>query len=330
MNVNIRKITRQISAEFKLLGCFLLNPSRGDWSGQKPGTAFQSYLTGLFKSKEPSYFQEIRFFKYHEAGGREAGKAARYCALIPMEMEELEYKFVGIIYESQEQLQDLLKFRILPMYIVFWIHQFLAESKVRGSEGEPNHLLAALEEKRLYAQQLESRVKSLNAEIESIKNSEMGLDQKVEELSRILEEQGREYGQLAGAYQELFTDLQNVQNEYLQSAVTFEHKILDLEVEKRRLRNQVRKLERETGEKEGFSEKEYLALGARLKKAQEQAGRYNRLYETLKSELGGLEPAQVKKLLHSIKTLKEQVEYYRQKAMAAEEPKIHQGKQLLG
>ncbi len=327
MNTNIRNITRKIASEFNLAGCFLLNPKSGDWSGHKPGDTFQTYLTSLFTSKEPSYFNEIRFFKYNESGQE---KVARYCALIPMELEGLDFSFIGVIYHSQDQLQDLLKYRIFPMYLVFWVHQFMSESKLKEAGGEGSQLLAALEEKRIYAQQLESRVASLNAEIEAIKNSEMGLDQKVDELSRLLEEQGREYAGLATAYQELFNDIESVRNEYLESAVTFEHKILDLEVDKRRLKNQVRKLERQAEQKEGFSEKDYLALGARLKKAQEQAARYNRLYEGLKAELGGLEAAQVNKLLHSVKALQERVDYYRDKAMKAEEPKIHRGRELMG
>ena len=323
--MNLEKITRKISDEFQLLGCFLLEPQRAEWVGGLPADTFQGYLNGLFKSKEPSYFSEIRFFKYNDAGL--SGKVTKYVALLPIDIEGLDFGFLGLIYENQDQFQELLKFRILPMYLVFYLFQALEESRMMQSEenGPGNKLLVALEEKRVYAQQLEMKVRALSREIDAIKNSEMSLDQKVEELSKLLEKQNKEYAELARAYQDLFDEAQAGQREMLQATVAFEHKILDMEVEKRRMKVAIRKLERGNKEKsapagDSVSRKEYMELGARLRTAQEQAAKYSQRYESIMADLGGLDPKKIKPLLQTVRALREKVEYFRARAMQDNPP----------
>ena len=324
-------VTRQLSKEFNLQGSFLYRKSDKLWVGSQPIDSFRNYLEGLFVSKESSYFNELRFFKYSEPEQRGDTKVTRYLGLVPIEVNDVDFDFLGIIYEDPDNLQELLKFRILPMYLAFWLHRIVAESRVRHSdESHQQALVEALEEKRLYAQQLETRVKDLSAEIEAIKNSEMGLDQKVSELGRLLEEHHNEYQGLAVAYQEIFNQMQALQNEYLSTSVDLEHKILDLEVERRRLRVKLRKQERDAGKSGGgYSEAEYLDLGRRLKTAQEQAAQYNSQYHELKKELGDVEPDQVRHSVKIIKNLQDTVKYWRKRSSLQEQElqKLHRHRQ---
>ncbi len=333
--MNWTAITHRIVREFQLKGCFLLNKDRHVWVGDKPTSTFRSYLSDLFTSKPTTYFNEIRFFKYSESNKKkDMNPVSKYLALIPIDLKEFDFQFLGIIYENPNQLQELLKFRILPMYLVFFLHQFLVESRIRRSgEEKQSQLLTALEEKRIYAQQLEHKVKSLHEEIENIKNSEMGLDQKVAELSRLLDRQSQEYQNFATAYQELFTEFQDVQNEFLTTSITLEHKILDLEVEKRRLKMALRKQAREAGEKDekGVTQKEYMELGIRLKKALHVAAKYTRLYEDIKAEIGDLDPGMVKQLVATLGVLKDKVEYYRGRCLQQEAAlKNYHNKEIMG
>ncbi len=231
-------ITRKIVEEFQLEGCFLLSWKENQWVGDRPSHAFQGYLESLFKQKAAAYFNEIRFFRYQEGDrpGR-ASKATRYLALIPISLKGVDFDFLGLIYQSQEHLQDLLKTRVLPMYLVFWLHQFSVSAKLRDPDAAgPKALQRALEEKRLYARQLEHKVKSLSDEIAKVKNAEVGLDQKAKQLERLLTDQGEEYRQLAEAYQSLFDELQDVQREFMETCVAFEHAVHDLERENLGLR----------------------------------------------------------------------------------------------
>jgi len=227
-------ITTKISEEFELEGCFLHHRDSDRWAGNRPSDAFQRYLDNLFASKESTYFQEIRFFKYSEPSAQGAARALRYLALIPIHLEKIEFQFLGLIYRSQNQLQELLKLRVLPMYLVFWLHQFAIESRLRRKQ-KSEALSRALDEKRLYAQQLEHKVKNLSQEIDKIKREGLSLDQRAKEMERLARERGEEYTRLAEAYQTLFADLEEMRREYMETAVGFDHAIYDLERERQAL-----------------------------------------------------------------------------------------------
>ena len=146
-------------------------------------------------------------------------------------------------------------------------------------------------------------------------------------LSNLLEEQNREYGLLAGSYQELFDNLQELQTEFMQTCVAFEHKILDLEVEKRRLRGDIRKLERNAGQPATgtVSQKEYMDLGIRLKQALNVAARYTKLYEETKAALGDLAPQDVANLQTLVDALNTKVDQYRNRCLQLEAALKQQG-----
>ena len=275
MEIQFIEVTRQIVAEFRLQGCFLLDREHDAWVGDQPAETFRNYLARLFKDKPPAYFSDIRFFKYPDDG--EAGRVTKYLALIPLNLEEVRFHFLGLIYENQEQFQELLKYRIMPTYLVNSVRQFVTEAKIRESSSDTQQLLLqALEEKRVYASQLENKVKSLSQEIDNIRNAEMTLDQKVAKLSSLLEDQNKEYNLLAGSYQELFQNFQDLQNEYMETCVAFEHKVYDLQVDQRKLKSQIRKLERGKNEQSSgsVSQKEYMELGIRLKKSLALTAKY--------------------------------------------------------
>ena len=235
------KISQKIGEEFQLQGCFLLNRETDEWVGVAPPRAFRNYLKNQFQSKNQLHFDEVRFFKYKRPSHQEA----QSLALLPIRLEEVPFHFMGLIYDDVSQFQSLLKLRVLPMHLLFWLHRLVTETKTSfGSKVDQQTILEALQEKRIYAKQLESKVSLLHEEIDRIKNSEMDLDQKVETLSQLVEKQHEDYELLAKSYQSLFEEHQQVQNEHLEACAYFEGKIFDLDQEKQALQARLAEAER--------------------------------------------------------------------------------------
>ena len=321
-------VTTRLVEDFQLEACFLLNREKQKWVGGQPPQAFRSFLAELFKTKPAAYFEEIRFFKFNEDDKKEKSrKVTRYLALIPLGLKDVNFHFLGLIYQNQDQLQELLKFRIMPMYLQFWLHQYVLMARVRAKDDRSTELVEALEEKRIYAQRLERRVKSLNREIAHIREAELDLDQKVAELSRMLEEQGREYNELAGSYKNLFEDYQEVQTQQLQDSVAFEKTIYGLEIELNNLTAELRNNEQALLEaRSAGSSEEFLALRKqvkdlemRLKKAEDLARTNQQKFKVLKNEYGNVKPPQVRKLMESLKLLQHQLEQYRKRCRQLEQ-----------
>lgn len=319
-----QQLTQKICEEFQLQGCFLFHRETRQWEGDKPPATFRQYLNQLLDTKESSYFEEIRFFRMAETKVKSEG---RYLALMPAHMEHAHFDFVGLIYKSPEQLQDLLKFRILPMYLVFYIDQITVETQAKQRlPKEQQVLVQALEEKRSYARQLESKVKTLASDIDRIKQSEMGLDQKVRALTKMLEIQNQEYLILANSYKEIFSDFQDAQTEFLTTFVSFEGQVTDLEAENNALKNklaqgpdlsQVPEYHRmaldlaETKKREQKAVEAYTELKKKARKMQ------NRL-QAFQEASAGVNPIQVKQLADTLNAEREKAETYRKRCIQLE------------
>lgn len=315
-------ITRKITTLFDIDGCFLFNRHDNEWVGELPPSNFQNYLLEQYETKGEAYFAEVRFFKL----AKETKKTrASYLALVPMEINNVPYQFLGLIYRGQDQLQDLLRFRILPMYLIFYVHRLVAEARVRNAEdeGKPAALVAALEENSLYAQQLENRVKSLNDEIERVKNAGMSAEEKVHALSALLDNQAREYQQLADSYQGMYEEIQKARNEHLQDAVGWEYRINDLERENAALQRAVKE---ETG-------RDDLIPREKLTMVEEKLADAERDKVALSKRIAAMERTEAtrapKRLMDTAKALKAQMEHYRQRC-ALQDQKIKTLRAKLG
>jgi hypothetical protein len=319
-----QQLTRKICEEFQLQGCFLFHRETRQWEGDKPPATFRAYLNQLFDTKESSYFEEIRFFRLAESKTK---TNSRFLALMPASLEHAHFNFIGLIYQSPEQLQELLKFRILPMYLIFYLDQITVETEAAARlPKEQQVLMQALEEKRSYARQLESRVKNLSSDIDKIKRSEMGLDQKVRELTKMLEMQNREYTVLVHAYQELFQDFQNSQTEFLQTFVAFEEQVNNLESENHAMKQKLAKgpdlnavpeyhkmaLDlAETKKREQKAAEAYTELKKKARKMQNRLTAYQ-------EASGGVTPLQVQQLAETLQVEREKAESYRKRCIQLE------------
>ncbi len=302
-------VTTKISTSFSLQGCFLLDEQAREWVGRQPPASFCELLAEQLRTKPSTYFDEIRFFKLSRE--QRTGEAA-YLALLPVTMKHVPYRFLGLMYRTPEQLQELLRFRILPMYLTFYLHQMVAEARVRNAgEDKQKALLRALEEKRLYAERLEHKVRNLTGEIDRVRNAEMGLDQKVARLSELLESQSREYQTLANAYRELFARFEEGQKEHLQSSVALEIRIHELEREKAGL---MRALADERGEGlvplESLEEAQGQLLAARQNLERLQARN-----DALEAERGQHTGDALAQARQKITALKQQVALYRNRSV---------------
>ncbi|MDJ0839003.1 MAG: hypothetical protein QNK37_20955 [Acidobacteriota bacterium] len=307
--MNWLHIARKIRDGFQLQGCFLLNRDKNEWVGEKPPSNFCNYLTEQFRAKPAAYFTEVRFFKLT---GDEKTSAGNYLALLPVDMSHVNYNFLGLLYDSPDQLEKLLRFRIMPMYLIFYLHQLVAEARVRNADsGTQKALLRALEEKRLYAQQLESKVKNLHSEIDRVKNAGLSLDQKVDKLTELLEHQNQEYGKLAESYQDLFGKLQEVESEFLNSSVAMECRIHDLEQDKKALETA---LADKTGSVELVPRARIKQQEERLAEALTETRRLQQRIEELETKAAGADPEQTRRLVNTVKALKQKMDYYRERS----------------
>ncbi len=306
--MNWLHVTERLANEFRLKGCFVCNTAQNDWVGTPPPLAFREYLTNLIKVKEPSYFTEIRFYKYaDERINGEDGK--RYLALIPTRLRDVPYQFLGLLYDSPEKLQELLRTRIMPNYTLFWLYQLIAEARVRNANQEAHRgLVKALEEQRLYTSRLESKISHLNDEISQVRNAETTLDQKVDQLTDLLHRSMEEYGDLADRYQELFEQHQELQNDYLSTCVRLETRISEQDQE------QMVKETREPAPEptaEDRSGPRILALMERLRENNEELSKLREHYDALRNQYGGVTPIQVSQLVATVGDLRKRLEHYK-------------------
>ena len=311
-------VTERLAREFRLPGCFVLNADDNLWVGVQPPTAFREYLSGLFKTKEASYFNEIRFYKYSD---EPVEGVPRFLALIPMTLKGVPYQFMGLLYESAEKLQELLRFRIMPNYTLFWLYQLVTEARVRNAnQVGQKALIKALEEQRLYAARLEGKVENLHDEIRNVKSAELTLDQQIEKITGLLDRQMDEYTDLVDRYQDLFTDHQNIQEEYLETCVRMESRICELESNNAHSEAGPQ----DTG-KQGEGAPEHTpqaadqeksgnriaALMERLSSSHTELARMSDQYKALKAEFGDISPGQVKLLVESMAEMRSRVDYYK-------------------
>ena len=223
-------VTRKIAESFGLPGCFLLARETDEWVGDMPPSSFREFLAKQTREQPSPYFDEVRFFKLRE--GKSESEAA-FLALVPVAMSHVPYDLLGLMYHTQDQLQELLRFRVLPMYLIFYLHQMIAEARVRNADStQQKALLRALEEKRLYAAQLEKKLEHLSGEIDRVRSAEMTLDQRLAQLNALLDRQTEEHRELAAAYGDLFAKFQEAHNDHLQSSVGFETRLYELGLER--------------------------------------------------------------------------------------------------
>jgi len=316
--MNWAHVTQKITVDFHLEGCFLLDKHTDEWVGDKPPENFRNYLRELFRTKPASYLSQIRFFKLKSDG---ANHPASFLALLPIELKHVNYNFLGLNYQSPDQLQELLRFRIMPMYLLFYLHQMIAEARVRNTEQAAGQktLLRALDEKRIYAQQLENKVKNLYSEIDNVKSAGLSQDQMIGELTRLVEERNKDYQELAESYQALFTEHQEVESDYLTSSIGFECRINDLENKNSRMSTQ---LMAEQGTAETVPRALFENLQLQFKEARGLAERH--LEEQLVQAARHREKAEeVDQLVTQLGAMRSKVDYYR-KRLAQQEKQLKQ------
>jgi len=296
--MNWLHVTRKIAESFGLQGCFLLARETDEWVGDKPPSSFRDFLGKQMRERASTYFDEVRFFKLTEAKGE---SQAAFLALLPITLKHVPYEFLGLMYETPDQLQELLRFRVLPMYLIFYLHQMVAEARVRNADStQQKALLRALEEKRLYAAQLEKKLQHMAGEIDRVRNAEMTRDQRLTRLNALLDRQTEEQRELATAYQELFSRYQDAEKDYLQSSVGLETRIYELERERRALN-------RVLGERHG----EGLVPRERLEIVEEKLARASEgLRESDERE---------KAMRAKLEPLQQKVAYYRERAIKLDE-----------
>jgi len=180
---------------------------------------FKGFLIGRLREKEDAYFSGVRFFRYRSPSSQES----EHLALIPIEMEHVPFVFLGFVYARIEFLDHLMKSRLLPAYLTYWLKNIVAEREL-SSENEESvrRLVIALEEKRQYTNTLEHKVADLKKKIEDIQTAKGGKDVELFALRELLEEQFVEYQKLVAEYRSLFSDHETLEKEYLSAIVSFE------------------------------------------------------------------------------------------------------------
>lgn len=314
--MNWLHVTERLAKEFRLPGCFVLNRENDEWVGKTPSSAFCGYLSSLFETKDTTYFKEVRFFKYNDATSKTDERKIRYLALMPINLEAVPYDFLGLLYENQDALQELLRFRIMPNYTLFWLYQLVAEARVRNAGGGQKALIKALDEQRLYARQLEGKLDALHNDIDVIRNSKLTLGEQVRRLNAVLDRQLAEYQELMDRYQELFDDHNRLQNDYLSTCVTLETRLSELETAEIQRELGVEELE---GEK--LSEAAEDKSGSRIKNLMERLGQSQQALLKLHGELektrsayGDMSPDQVQQMVQTNVDLRRKMDYYKQRA----------------
>ena len=218
------ELTHKIKLEFGFSVCFLCNRhadqmvvSEGDSS-----EFFFSFLKSRLDEKDDSYFSEVRFFRYRNA----KEQTVEHLALIPIEIGSIPFSFLGVVYSRMEDLDHLLKTRLLPAYLTHWLKNLSAESELsQKTEEQVRRLVSALEEKRQYTSALESQLDDLKKRMEEIRSSKGGKDVEIFALRGLLEDQVVEYQQLVKKYKELFAEYENIEKEYIAAVVKFETQV---------------------------------------------------------------------------------------------------------
>ncbi|MCB9397760.1 MAG: hypothetical protein H6510_08095 [Acidobacteria bacterium] len=171
---------------------------------------------------------EVRFFRWDKLG-------SGHMCLLPLSTPIDQAECLVFAYPQAHWLQDLLKNRILPMHLNFWVSEQAAELRVSDREEDVHQLVRALAEKRAYARQLEAKVEDLSEMIVRIKQSEISLDQKVEKLEDIIRDQTKMFRQMAESYQTQFDEWEKSEREHIRMTVHMESRIAHLNAEVRRL-----------------------------------------------------------------------------------------------
>ncbi|CAM2065806.1 hypothetical protein SCOR_10535 [Sulfidibacter corallicola] len=314
--MDLSHITAKLASELKLDGCFLFSGAGDQWSGSQASPSLRTFLGKLFKSRPEEYFSEIRFFKFRDEQRREA---QQYLALVPVKIKGTSCRYLGLVYSQPERLQELLKYRIMPMYLRTWIHQIAVEERLREDRHrESETLLQALDERRAYADQLESKLHALRHELEHIREAEVGLDQKVNQLSDLLAQQNQEYQSLSEAYLDLFRNFESIQNEYIATCVDFEQTIFNLEEENDEL---VREVASRTNLRVGQIRKQredHRKMKEALETAEAEATKYRAQFQALKESYGAMTPEKVEGMREVMGQLERKLEHYRKRCLQLE------------
>lgn len=300
--MNLLTVVQNITSEFDVEGCFLFDPDRESWITDLEDQSLRNFLAEQIRKRGIQYFSELRFFRFSDA----ARGTIKHLALIPLGIPDFGFSFLGLVYRNTEQLQEMLRYRVLPMYLINSIHQVRTAMTLPDEMGEKAAVLVkALEEKRTYARQLEHRVSALKSQIDQIKASEMSLDQKVLAMTKLLDEQQQEYHSLSQAYSNLFSDFQTIHQQYLASCVHFEQSIHELDLQKNEL---LKRLDGSPEEQTGrVRVAEHVALKAEAERARKESQRLKNRLAEIRNEYGGVPPEKVRAVSESAIELKREV-----------------------
>lgn len=312
--MDLNPITTRLTQELKLEQCFLFDKEGSLWVGDKPSEQLRRFLGKLFQSKPDDYFTEIRFFQM-----REERNAVLFLALVPIKIRETELRFLGLIYNHQDHFQELLRYRVLPTHLRMWVHQIAVEERLKDKDNpQSKMLLDALDEKRIYAEQLEEKVQTLRDQLTRIREAEMGHDEELGEMRKLIQLQEQEYRSLSDAYQDLFDTFEQMQSEHIANCVDFEQTIYNLEEENDEL---VRDLAARSNLRIGHIRKqrdEQRHLKVALEKAENEASRYKEQLETLKASYGSMTPEKLEALRSTMNQLESKLTYYRKRCLELE------------
>ncbi len=312
--MDLNPITTRLAQELKLQQCFLFNKQGESWVGDKPSTQLRQFLNKLFQSKPDDYFTEIRFFQM-----RQDKNAVLFLALVPIKIRESDLGFLGLIYNQPDHFQELLRYRVLPTHLRMWVHQIAVEERLRNKDNpQSKMLLDALDEKRIYAEQLEEKVKTLRDQLARVRERDMDHDQELAALHQIVTEQETEYRSLSDAYQDLFKTFGQVQEDYIATCVDFEQTIFHLEEENDDL---VRELATRSNLRIGHIRKqrdEQRRMKTEFEKAKEDAQRAKEQLDALRAAYAGITPEKVKQLRDTMSQIESKLDYYRKRCLELE------------
>ncbi|CAM2009429.1 hypothetical protein [Acanthopleuribacter pedis] len=312
--MDLNPITSRLTKELKLEQCFLFEKEGRQWVGDQPSSQLRQFLGKLFQSKPEDYFTEIRFFQM-----REEKNAVLFLALVPIKIRETELRFLGLIYNQQDHFQELLRYRVLPTHLRMWVHQIAVEERLRNKDNpQSKMLLDALDEKRIYAEQLEEKVQTLRDQLNRIREQGMDHDQEISAMRKLLVHQEEEYRSLSEAYQDLFETFEQMQGEHIATCVDFEQTIFHLEEENDEL---VRDLAARSNLRIGHIRKqrdEHRQMKDDLEKAQAESARYKEQWETLKASYGSMTPEKLDALRSTMNQLESKLAYYRKRCLELE------------
>lgn len=269
--VDWQAFTTEVVDQFDLEGCFLFQRTGNLWIGDQPHDQFRAFLDKLFKTKPDAYFEETHFYKFRE----DDVKIVRYMAMVPLDIMGLQFDFLGVIYKNPEELQEILKHKMMTNYLVHLLEERMAREELeRLRKQERATLLQELAEKKMYADQLKNKLNQLNDEFENIKASSMTHKEKVDHLSELLRKQHDEMRGMSEAYQDLYRGYQALETEFFESTVQLENKMHDLSEENKSLKEQLEARPEPVEKTEAASVAEIQDLRAKLSNATNMAKRY--------------------------------------------------------